>query len=179
MNPFTRWAAAALLMAASAACAPMTVSSHVEHGLDVTRYRTFEWGVADALPVGDPRLENNPFFRDHLEGAVEKQLAARGLTHSATHPDLLIHYHASIDHRIEIDHTVSPRYCPTVDCGGPPVIGFEAGTLILDFMDADTNRLIWRGWAQHAIDDELENQDHMVKKIDEAVTRMLARFRPL
>jgi uncharacterized protein DUF4136 len=170
---------AVLLATASAACAPMTVSSHVERGLDLTRYHTFEWGTADALPIGDPRLEKNPFFKDHLEGAVEKQLAVRGLEHSGTHPDLLIHYHASIDHRLDIDHTVNAGYCATENCDGPPVIGFEAGTLILDFIDAETNRLIWRGWAQHAIDDELENHDHMARRIDEAVTRMLARFRPL
>jgi hypothetical protein len=176
MTRLSGWAAAALLTTASA-CAPMTVSSHVERGLDMTRYHTFEWGTADALPVGDPRLEKNPFFQDYLEGAVEKQLAVRGVEHWATHPDLLIHYHASIDHRLDIDHTISAEYC--TNCGGPPVIGFEAGTLILDFIDAGTNRLIWRGWAQHAIDDELENRDHMARRIDEAVTRMLARFHPL
>jgi len=156
----------------------MTVSSHVERGLDLTRYHTFEWGTADALPQGDPRLDRNPFFKDHFEGAVEKQLAARGVEHSATAPDLLIHYHATITHRLEIDATASARYCPTLDCD-PPLAGFEAGTVILDFIDARTNRLIWRGWAQRAIDDELENRDHMARRIDQAVTRMLARFRPL
>lgn len=171
--------AAVILTAAMAACAPMTVSSHVERGLDLTRYHTYEWGTADALPIGDPRLEKNAFFRDHLEGAVEKQLARRGLEHSATRPDLLIHYHASIDHRLDIGRTVGAGYCATDNCDGPDIVGFEAGTVILDFIDATTNRLIWRGWAQHAIDDELENSDRMARRIDEAVTRMLARFRPL
>src|SRR6185369_5498164 len=175
MTRLSRWSAVVLLITASAACAPMTVSSHVERGLDITRYHTFEWGIADALPQGDPRLDRNPFFKDHFEGAVEKQLAARGLEHSGASPDLLIHYHATIAHRLEIDHTSSTGYCPTRDCD-PPLVGFEAGTLILDFIDARTNRLIWRGWAQHAIDDELENRDHMARRIDEAVTRMLARF---
>jgi Domain of unknown function (DUF4136) len=167
MTRLTRWAAIALLTTASAACAPMTVSSHVERGLDLKRYHTFEWGPADALPAGDPRLEQNPFFKDHLEGAVE---------HSATHPDLLIHYHASITHRLEIDRTNGHTgYCATADCD-PPVTEFEAGTLILDIVDAGTNRLIWRGWAQHAIGDELENRDHLARRVDEAVTRMLTRF---
>jgi hypothetical protein len=179
MTRLTKWAVAVLLTAASAACAPMTVSSHVERGLDLTRYHTFGWGTADALPIGDPRLEKNPFFKDYLEGAVEKQLAVRGLQHTATNPDLLIHYHASIERRLDIDHTVNTGYCGTGNCNGPAVTGFEAGTLILDFIDTATDRLIWRGWAQHALDDELENRDHMARKIDQAVIRMLARFRPL
>src|SRR6478609_9468217 len=59
MTRLIKGLAAALLTTASAACAPMTVSSHVERGLDLTRYHTFEWGMADALPQGDPRLDRN------------------------------------------------------------------------------------------------------------------------
>jgi uncharacterized protein DUF4136 len=178
MNRFTGWAGIAVLTITTIGCAAMTVSSHVERGLDLTRYHTFEWGPPDALPQGDPRLDRNPFFKDHFEGAVEKQLAARGLRLSATSPDLLIHYHATISHRLEFDRVTSAEYCPTLDCE-PPVVGFEAGTVILDVLDAATNRLIWRGWAQHAIGDELENPDHMARRIDQAVAGMLARFRPL
>ena len=56
------------------ACATtMSVSSHVARGVDVARYRTCDWGPADDLPTGDPRLDRNPFFQDHLQGAVERQ----------------------------------------------------------------------------------------------------------
>jgi hypothetical protein len=93
--------------------------------------------------------------------------------------DLLIHYHASISRRIEANRTDSEYgYCANGNCGAP-VTDFEAGTLILDIVDAHTNRLIWRGWAQRALGDMLENQDHMADRIDQAVSRMLARFRPL
>ena len=63
-------------------CATMRVSSHVERGLDFSQYRTFDWGPRDALPVGDPRLDKDPFFRDQVEGAIEKQMAARGFERS-------------------------------------------------------------------------------------------------
>ena len=170
---------AAVFVGAATACAPMTVSSHVEHGLDLTRYQTFEWGPADALPTGDPRLDENPFFKDHFEGAVEKQLAARQIVLTTANPDLLIHYHASISRRIEANPADSEYgYCANGNCGAR-VTDFEAGTLILDIIDAHTNRLIWRGWAQHALEDMLENRDHMAGRIDEAVRRMLDRFRPL
>ena len=179
MHRLTHTVAVALFVGIAAACAPMTVSSHVERGLDLTSYRTFTWGPADALPTGDPRLDQNPFFKDHFEGAVEKQLAARGIELKTTNPDLLIHYHASITHRIEANRTDSEYgYCANGNCD-TRVTDFEAGTLILDIVDARTNRLIWRGWAQRALGDMLENQDHMAERIDQAVSRMLARFRPL
>jgi hypothetical protein len=70
-------------------------------------------------------------------------------------------------------------YCYAEGCS-PPVVSYEAGTLVLDIIDARTNRLIWRGWAQGSVKDMLDNQDVMARQINEAVTRMLARFpRPL
>lgn len=171
--------AVALFLGVATACAPMTVSSHVEHGLDLTAYRTFGWGPADALPTGDPRLDRNPFFKDHFEGAVEKQLAARRIELVDANPDLLIHYHASITERIAVNRTDTEHgFCADGDCNSR-VTDFESGTLILDIVDAHTNRLIWRGWAQHALGDMLDNQEHMAERIDQAVRRMLARFRPL
>ena len=45
-----------------------------------------------------------------------------------------------------------------------------------DVIDARTNRLIWRGWAQHSVKDMLKNQDTMARQINEAVTRMFKEF---
>src|SRR6188472_936791 len=97
---FLRFAAVGIFSLAFSGCATMTVSSHVQRGLDFSQYRTYDWGPADALPTGDPRLDRNPFFRDHVEGAVEKQLAARGFSRPMSGTaDLLLHYHASITQR--------------------------------------------------------------------------------
>src|SRR5262245_51556081 len=75
----------------------MSVGSHVQPGLDTARYRTYDWGPVDALPTGDPRLDRNPFFQDYVQGAVEKQMAARGIERvSSDVADLLVHIHASI-----------------------------------------------------------------------------------
>jgi hypothetical protein len=158
----------------------MGVSSHVERGVDFSRYRSFTWGPADALPTGDPRLDNNPFFKDHVQGAVEKQLAARGIELTTTGtPDLLIHYHANIRKRIAIDRSAHAYdYCSGANCP-PETITYEEGTLVLDFIDARTDRLIWRGWAPNSVADTLHNRDKMARRIDQAVTQMLKRLPPL
>ena len=123
----------------------------MEQGLDFTRYRTFDWGAADALPTGDPRLDKNPFFQDHVQGAIEKQMATKGFERagaSAT-PNLRIHYHATIDRRIDISEE-DRRYgrCAIGACAD--VYQYEAGTLVIDIVDAHANTLVWRGWAQEA-----------------------------
>ena len=50
---------------------------------------------------------------------------------------------------------------------------FEAGTIILDVVDARTNRLIWRGWAQDSFEGVLDRQDRLRRQVDDAVNRML------
>ena len=156
----------------------MTVSSHVDRGIDFTRYHSYDWGPADALPTGDARLDKDPFFQDHVQGEVEKALAARGFAGPTSDtPDLLIHYHASINERINVSR-VDRNYGYDYDNGAPEISNYEAGTLVLDIVDARTNRVIWRGWAQDSVEDVLKNRDRMARKIREAVTRMLATMPP-
>ncbi len=172
-----RLAAVAASALAVTGCATMNVSSHVQRDLDFTQYRTYDWGPADALPRGDPRLDKNPFFQDHVQGAVEKQLAAKGFERSTSGtPDLLIHYHASITQRIDVNRVDREYgYCYDKDCQAR-VIEYEAGTLVLDIVEARTSRVIWRGWAQDSVEGVLDNRDRMARKIDEAVRRMLERL---
>ena len=178
MLRFLRLATVTIAALAVTGCATtMNVSSHVQRGVDFARYRTYDWGPADALPTGDPRLDKNPFFHDHVQGAVEKQLAARGFERSTSGtPDLLIHYHAAINQRIDanrINHEYG--YCYDYDCP-PLVMEYEASTLMLDVVEARTNLVIWRGWAQHSINGMLGNHDRMAKRIDQAVVQMLERL---
>jgi hypothetical protein len=111
-----------------------------------------------------------------VQGAVEWQLATRGIRAStAGSADLLVHYHASIDTRIDV--SASERQyerCQGNDCSSW-VQEYEAGTLVLDVVDARTNRLIWRGWTQDGVQ-AFDNRDQMTKKIAEAVERMMRRF---
>lgn len=161
----------------AAGCASaMTAGSYVRPQLTVAAYHSFAWGPADALPTGDARLDDNAQFRDTFEGAVEKALAARGFVHADTAPDLYLHYHASIDRRIDVDRTERAYgYCHGSGCD-PWVIEYEAGTIVLDVIDARTQELIWRGWAQDSVEPILSRRDRLVEKAREAVGRMMASF---
>ena len=164
------------VLVSAGGCATMTVSSHVAPQLDVRPYRTFSWGLPDALPAGDPRLEENTFFKDHIEGAVERQLARHGLTIVGDGGDLQMHYHAVITPRLDVNRLDRDRGACIGEICDPPTIEYEQGTLILDIVDTATGRLIWRGWAQHAIEPALRSRDRMARDIEDAVRRMLDRF---
>ena len=158
---------------AIAGCATMTVSSHIERNVNFSEYVTYDWGPPDNLPVGDPRLDNNPFFRDYVQGAIEKKMAAKGYERAVTGtPDLLIHYHASVNQKLDV-YEVDNRYGYCYGNCQPQVVDYEEGTLVVDVVDAKTSKVVWRGWSQHVMNGVIDHQDRLEKQVDEGVTRMM------
>lgn len=140
-----RLAALVSLTIACAACAPMTVRSYVERGADISAYRTYNWQPVAARSTGDPRLDNNRFFHDRIRSAVDAQLTSKGYEKTAS-PDVLVLYHANVE---------------------------PDGTLLIDLVDARSDRLLWRGWATGGLDAAIDDQSWMERRIDEAVARIL------
>ena len=177
----TRIALIGVLVATTmaAACATMRVGTYVARGTDFSRYQTYAWGPVDALPIGDPRLDNNPIFRDYLQGAVERGLRGRGLllVPASGKPDLLIHFHGAVRQVLDVNAPESGRGVVTRE--DVTIVDYDEGTLVIDMVDAHTDKLVWRGWAVDSLTGILETQDRMEKKIEQAVSRMLATYKPL
>ena len=166
-------AAVALSALTVTACATMQVNSFVERGADVTRYRTYHWASADAYSTGDPRLDNNEFFRDRIQAQVDRRLGDRGFEKTtAAGPDLLVHYHASVAQEVNANGVDQPN-SECEDC--EPYV-YDAGTIVVELVDAHTSRLVWRGWAERRIDGAIDDQTSMEREIDEAVARIMERL---
>ena len=166
------------LAAAAAGCITLIpVSSHVDRGADFTRYRTYAWGPADALPVTDPRLRDNPFFIDDLHGAIDSELQSRGLLRATSErADLLVHFHAAVNERLEVPARAERfRECAGQDCPAT-VTTFEAGTLVIDVLDTWSNSVVWRGWAEHRIEDMVDDPQLAGRRVRDAVHRMMERL---
>jgi hypothetical protein len=172
------WLALTAVIAVVAGCATTGMSSYHAIDSDFTSYHTFDWGPADALPTGDPRLDKDLYFQDRLQGAIERGLARRNLPRSekGATPDLLIHYHAHISRRIDVDRA-DYSYGLTVDANSQ-IRDYDAGTIVLDIVDARTSQVIWRAWAQHDMTELLEDGRKMAEWIETAVEQMLARLPP-
>jgi hypothetical protein len=173
-----RIAIAAFAAMALTGCATMNVSSHIERGVDFAQFRTWDWGPADALPTGDPRLDNNPFFNDYLQGAVEKAMTRHHYDHvTEGTPDLLLHYHANVSKTFEVNGVdMRNGYCYD-DCE-PKVIEYMQGTIVLDVVSTKTNRVVWRGWSQDSMEGVIDNQDRLKAEINESITRMMKEMPP-
>jgi hypothetical protein len=177
MYPVQRLGLSAVLATtvALAACASMTVNSYVERSARFTQYRTYQWGPVDTFSTGDPRLDGNTFFQERVKEEVDKQLATRGFEQVNTGaPDMWLHYHASVTQEVEPNGADRKyEYCDTCE-----PYAYDAGTLVIDIVDAGTSKLVWRGWAEGSIQGAIDNQDWMEQRISEAVGRILSKLPP-
>jgi len=160
---------AAAVAAVTAACAPVTVTSFTERGVQVPRYGTYDWGTVDTAVPGDPRLDNNSFFHDYLRGAIDRQLRSRGYEQTALTPDLRVHYHASAAQRIYISGT-EPTRERCIDCA---VQVYDEGTVLIDLVDARTGALVWRGSARTDIAGAVADQARLERVLERVVTRII------
>jgi hypothetical protein len=172
LNWLSATAAAVLGAVVLSGCAA-TVRSYVDRTAQFAEYRTYAWAPPDRFTTGDPRLDNNTFFRDRLQTAADTQFAARGFEQAEMEgADLLLHYHVNVTQRIDVNEA-DQKYGYCDDCRAEV---YDAGTLTLDLIDARTGRLVWRGWADRSIEGVLDQQEWMERQIDEAVVRILARL---
>ena len=151
-------------------CASTEVRSYITPGVELSEHRTYNWIGDDARSTGDPRLDNNRFFQDRVRAAVEEQLTNRGFE-KTTLPDLLVRYQASVTQTV--DNGVAERNADCEECW-PEV--YDQGTLLIDLIDARTDRLVWRGWARGSIDGVIDDQKWMEQRIDEAVARIMRQL---
>ena len=42
---------------------------------------------------------------------------------------------------------------------------FDTGTLLIEFVDARTSQLVWRGWAKSSVDGVIDDQEWMERKM--------------
>jgi hypothetical protein len=155
-------------------CAIRSVHSYLDRSADLGRERRYAWGPADQFSTGDPRLDNNEIVQDRIRAAIEKQLAAKGFEKAASgSPDLFVHYHVSVEQRIDLGRE---QTAPCPDC--KPFI-YDAGTLVVDLVDAGSHLVIWRGWSEGNVDGLIDNQKWLDEQLDDTIKRIFDQLPPI
>ena len=173
-------AAACLAFLVGAGCSSVTVNYDWDRQEDFSKLKTFAWMQQPATAVGDARAAalNNSLFAKRLHDSVNRQMQAKGYSVDTESPDFVIVYHTGVQDKVNVTnwgYTYGPYWGPwgeSID-----VHQYAEGTLILDFIDANTKNLIWRGTAQKILADR-PDPDKVEKNIDDVVARLLAKFPP-
>ena len=157
----------------TASCSTISVHYDYDTGADFTRLKTYDW-----LPIPITVRANELTVKRAIE-AVNRQLKAKGLRMTSVNPDFLIALHGGKQTKLDITDWGYSYGRHGRFRGGPiiDVYEYEEGTLILDFVDAQSKELIWRGKAQGEIDSH-PTPEKQRKRINEAVSKILENFPP-
>ena len=161
-------------------CTTVSVSSDYDQSASFDKLKTYAWMTTKGEPE-NTRVTNS-LVMSRIHDAVDNQLESKGYQKAPSNPDFFVAYHASVDEKTQI-HSI-PYYG-----GGVGVYGFgaahtnvyqtryEEGTLIIDILNSERKKLIWRGIAKGTVD----RQDHpeaKTKRINDAVKKVLDQFPP-
>lgn len=172
------WLAAAVIVAG---CSGISVTTDFDPAARFDGLERWTWAPeTGAAKSDDPRLTSG-LLHDRIQSAVEDTMLSRGFVLGGD-PDFLMTYHVATDRRLESDTLYDARrYHPAGwSVGGVAetrVYEYEVGSLVIDVLSADGEKLLWRGTA-HARLSEATSPNAREKRIREAVGKILAEYPP-
>ncbi len=139
--------------------------------------KTFDW-----MPVPE-KAGINSLVVQRVKKAVNAELQAKGLMMTSNNPDFLIAQHLGKKDKVQVtDWGYSYSHYGRYRGGywGPTGVStyeYEEGSLILDFVDAKSKKMIWQGAAKAEVQN-IDTPDKSEKLINEAVQEILKNFPP-
>ena len=174
--------AATALVAFSLACASTRVTHDYDVNADFSSFATFAWMPQPQEMAGDARVDN-PLIAERVRSAIERTLTSKGYRPtSETTPDFFVGYYLSLEQKLDV-YTID-NYYGRGRYGRWGAASFEThvnqydeGTLVIDIVDAEAGRLVWRGSGSRRISKSPTPQKS-TQRVNEAVEAILARFPP-
>ena len=167
----------ALLCAASLGFAGARVD--FDHGTHFANYKTYSWAAAGHGRSHD-KLFPNQLMQERIVGFIEEALAAKGLKRVPQGGDLVISYRVNVQ--------AEPQYVTWSDGGWPgwdwgwgggfavtTVDTFYDGTLIVDLVDANQNKLVFQGTSTQGISSHPERN---TKRLAKSVAEIFEKYPP-
>lgn len=154
-------------------CATTSVNYDYDKEHDFSALKAYDWM---AMPQN---VRADEFLLKRVKSALSRELSAKGIMQTPDNPDFLIALHGSRESKVQVTDW-GYSYGPFGrHIGGPriDVHQYEQGTLIVDFVEARTKQMVWRGIAYRVLDPDLAPQEKE-RLINEAVTEMMRNFPP-
>ena len=156
-----------------ASCSPFQVKSDYAETANFNTYKTYKLRIDD--------LKLNDIDKDRVLNEVSKQLQTKGMSVSES-PDLIVNVKAN--HK-KVQDIQGSRPYGMYGWGGPFSYGFgmqrtwtqnyTQGALIIDLIDARTQKLVWQGSGSGISVDSPKSKQ---KQIPEIVNEIMANYPP-
>jgi hypothetical protein len=153
-------------------------TSHDETA-DFSKYETWAWAPS-ALGVGNEGALAEAGNRRLVPQAIALELLDKGLVRTnAEDADLLVHYEVSVLRRQSVSddplHRMEAEYNYKIGLKGDRwVQSYKDGRCIVDLIDREDERLVWKGWVTGRVDIGYRSE----RQIYSAVRRLFADYPP-
>jgi hypothetical protein len=149
------------------------VTSDFDHSINFRTYKTWAWYPQQMKDVeGGPAKGYESFLDKRLRTAVEAEMGRKGLTQVDKNPDVYVAYSAKVEDKQRVNNAAySPFGYPYYGYGYGygygrgmnSVSDYKAGTVIIDFVDANRKELAWRGMGQAQIEDQTISEQEVYR----------------
>ncbi|MGB3611548.1 MAG: DUF4136 domain-containing protein [Cellvibrio sp.] len=180
-----------LSLALLSACSnkPYVVTDHLS-GYDFSALKTYQ--VAEARQDTKDEILISPFTFSHIHNVVDRELAQRYQQAAGEiKPDFVVNYHIVIEEKLDPGtydrlygygyygrgyryYHPSPLFYGTT--GAPRI--YNQGSLIIDIVDAKTEKPIWRGVSEKRLRSGLTPQQQR-EILTGAVIEIISKFPPI
>lgn len=148
----------------------MTVRAATSPGADLGQYHSFAFYHPVAETNAQRAFEQSPAGQV-VQDRIAADLQRRGMVEDAQRPDVLVAYHGRLQNKVDVtDWGYGGFYFGP---GFYSVDEYTQGTLLIDFIDPRSNRVVWRGSASAVVDHpEAPN----VAKLASAVDKIMKQY---
>ena len=164
----------------AAGCSSISVTTDFDSKIDFTRLSSYSWMPTPEQPSAEIQKEHsqNTLIEGRVERAVDTQLAAKGIRKTTQDPDMLVAFHTGVQDKVNVQ-SWGYGYGRGWGARGADIttVNYQEGSLILDFIDPKTKKLIWRGVGKGVLP-EKTTPEKSEKNINNAVEKILAKYPP-
>lgn len=164
------------------------VETDYQADFDFSSLKTFD--VAETKQDSKESILVSPFTLSHIHSALEGELAKRYQNSSTgARPDFIVSYHVVIEEKIDprsYDDLYGFGYygrgyrypSPLFRGLGSGLRVYNQGSLIIDIVDAKTEKPIWRGVSEKRLSRSMSPQQQR-EVLSQAVTEVISQFPPI
>jgi hypothetical protein len=166
------------------ACSGITVSQDYEKGYDFSALKTFAWKPNVDNEYG---LKDNDLMDKRIRTAIESGLKTKAFTQiDDGTPDIYVSYHITVEQKISSSNVSGGIAFGRSSFGhvggvgistGTDIRTYDQGTMLIDFTDTKSKKLIWRGMSTQVVS-EHSDPDTSTAMINETVDKILQQFPP-
>ena len=155
--------------------ASMAIQAEGDPAVSFDSYGTYAWSP-NQRASGDVRV--TPALTTQIRDDIDQHLADKGYVRVDTGADFSVTWLVTIEGETivqTLDYYSGSNFKATVGNTGPTARRYEEGMLIIDVMEGQSDRLIWRGTATAEVR-QRPSMEERSSRVADAVQKVLAEF---